>query len=151
MGVSTILTKSMKAYVMSPDKTGYSKEVQNVYNNRLRTYANQAIKDLALIAQNLPEDQQQQIFNHKNLYPLYRGLFEIKYKDNYEPKEYELKQKRILKNCLDAMSIIGFKDNAWNLAPDVMKILISTGLRETFDTFIYLKGIFIKAFNQPQM
>ena len=136
---------------MSPDKTGYSKEVQNVYNNRLRTYANQAIKDLALIAQNLPEDQQQQIFNHKNLYQLFRGLFEIKYKDNYEPKEFELKQKRVLKNCLDAMLIIGFKDNAWNLAADVMKVLVDAGLRETFDTFIYLKGIFIKAFNQPQM
>ncbi len=36
----------MKQYVMSQEKKGYSKETQNVYNNRLRNYAVEALKDL---------------------------------------------------------------------------------------------------------
>jgi hypothetical protein len=45
---------------------------------------------------------------------------------------------------------IGFRDNAWFLARDVIKILINAGLNESFDTFVGLKGVFIAAFNQPE-
>jgi hypothetical protein len=53
-----MLGNSMKKYVMSENKNGYSKQVQSVYNNRIKNYANLALKDLALLAERLPEDQQ---------------------------------------------------------------------------------------------
>ncbi len=143
-----MLSKSMKQYVMSKDKNGYSKDVQNVYNNRLRNYAGQALKDLALLAENLPEYQQEQVFNVVNLSPFIRNVFKVRAKENYETKEFEQRRKRILSLSWDALSIIGFSDNAWNLAPDVMNILIKAGLHETFDTFVNLKAIYIKGFNQ---
>jgi len=138
----------MKQYVMNQEKNGYSKETQNVYNNRLKNYAIDALKDLALLAEKLPEDELQDVFNEKTLSPLIRIIFRAKIKDNYEEKEFEQRRQRILRLSWDALSEIGFRDNAWNLAPDVMNILIKAGLHETFDTFVGLKAIYIKGFNQ---
>jgi hypothetical protein len=143
-----VLSKSMKQYVMNQEKNGYSKETQNVYNNRLKNYAIDALKDLALLAEKLPEDELQDVFNEKTLSPLIRNIFRAKIKDNYEEKEFEQRRQRILRLSWDALSEIGFRDNAWNLAPDVMNILIKAGLHETFDTFVGLKAIYIKGFNQ---
>lgn len=143
-----MLSKSMKQYVMNEEKNGYTKEVQNVYNNRLKTYAVQALKDLALLAEKLPEDQQEEVFNVKNMSPLIRNIFRAKIKENYEKEEFEQRCKRILCLSWNALSEIGFRDNAWNLAPDIMSVLIKAGLNESFDTMVNLKGIYIKGFNQ---
>jgi len=144
-----VLSKSMKQYVMNQEKNGYSKETQNVYNNRLKNYAIDALKDLALLAEKLPEDDLQDVFNEKTLSPLIRNIFRAKLKDNYEEKEFEQRRQRILRLSWDTLTEIGFRDNAWNLAPDVMNILIKAGLHENFDTFVGLKAIYIKGFNQP--
>jgi len=144
-----VLSKSMKQYVMSQEKKGYSKETQNVYNNRLRNYAVEALKDLALLAEKLSEEELQDIFNEKTLSPLIKNIFRAKIKDNYEEKEFEQRRQRILRLSWDTLTEIGFRDNAWNLAPDVMNILIKAGLHENFDTFVGLKAIYIKGFNQP--
>jgi hypothetical protein len=144
-----VLSKSMKQYVMNQEKNGYSKETQNVYNNRLKNYAIDALKDLALLAEKLPEDELQDVFNEKTLSPLIRNIFRAKLKDNYEEKEFEQRRQRILRLSWDTLTEIGFRDNAWNLAPDVMNILIKAGLHENFDTFVGLKAIYIKGFNQP--
>jgi hypothetical protein len=144
-----VLSKSMKQYVMNQEKNGYSKETQNVYNNRLKNYAIDALKDLALLAEKLPEDELQDVFNEKTLSPLIRNVFRAKLKDNYEEKEFEQRRQRILRLSWDTLTEIGFRDNAWNLAPDVMNILIKAGLHENFDTFVGLKAIYIKGFNQP--
>ncbi|HSV48878.1 MAG TPA: hypothetical protein VLH35_01055 [Candidatus Acidoferrales bacterium] len=143
-----VLSKSMKQYVMNQEKNGYSKETQNVYNNRLKNYAIDALKDLALLAEKLPEDELQDVFNEKTLSPLIRNVFRAKLKDNYEEKEFEQRRQRILRLSWDTLTEIGFRDNAWNLAPDVMNILIKAGLHENFDTFVGLKAIYIKGFNQ---
>jgi hypothetical protein len=143
-----VLSKSMKQYVMNQEKKGYSKETQNVYNNRLKNYAVEALKDLALLAEKLPEAELQDIFNEKTMSPLIRNVFRAKIKDNYEAKEFEQRRQRILRLSWDALSEIGFRDTAWNLAPDVMSILIKAGLHETFDTFVGLKAVYIKGFNQ---
>lgn len=143
-----MLSKSMKQYVMSKDKNGYAKDFQNVYNNRLRNYAGQALKDLALLAENLPEHQQEQVFNVVNLSPLIRNVFRVRVKENYETEEFEQRRKRILSLSCDALSEIGSRDNAWDLAPDVMNILTKAGLHETFDAFVNIKAIYIKWFNQ---
>src|SRR5450759_31394 len=142
-----MLSKSMKQYVMNKEKTGYSKEVQNVYNNRLKTYAVQALKDLALLAEKLPEDQQKDVYNEGNMSPLIRNIFRAKIKENYEKEEFEQRRKRILRLSYDSLSEIGFRDNAWNLAPDIMNVLVKAGLNEIFDTMVGLKGIFIKGFS----
>lgn len=142
------MSKSMKQYVMNEEKTGYSKEMQNVYNNRLKTYAVQALKDLALLAEKLPEDQQKDVFNLENVSPLIRNIFHAKIKENYEEKEFEQRRKRILCLSWTALSDIGFRDNAWNLAPDIMSVLVKAGLNENFETMVGLKGIYIKGFNQ---
>ena len=144
-----MLSKSMKQYVMSQEKKGYSKETQNVYNNRLRNYAVEALKDLALLAEKLPEEELQDIFNEKTLSRLIKNIFRAKIKDNYEEKEFEQRRQRILRLSWDTLTEIGFRENAWNLAPDVMNILIKAGLHENFDTFVGLKAIYIKGFNQP--
>ena len=139
----------MKQYVMSQEKKGYSKETQNVYNNRLRNYAVEALKDLALLAEKLPEEELQDIFNEKTLSRLIKNIFRAKIKDNYEEKEFEQRRQRILRLSWDTLTEIGFRENAWNLAPDVMNILIKAGLHENFDTFVGLKVTYIKGFNQP--
>lgn len=64
----------MRKYVMSQNKNGYSKQVQAVYNSRVKTYAKQALQDLALLAEKLPEDQRAEIFNEENTFPLFRAL-----------------------------------------------------------------------------
>jgi len=138
----------MKQYVMNQEKNGYNKETQNVYNNRLKNYAIDALKDLALLAEKLPEDELKDIFNEKTMLLLLRNVFRAKLKGNYEEKEFDQRRQRILRLSWDILSVIGFKDNAWNLAPDVMNILIKAGLHETFDTFVGLKAIYIKEFNQ---
>ena len=143
-----MLSKSMKQYVMNQEKNGYNKETQNVYNNRLKNYAIDALKDLALLAEKLPEDELKDIFNKKTMSPLLRNVFRAKLKGNYEEKEFDQRRQRILRLSWYTLSEIGFKDNAWNLAPDVMNILIKAGLHETFDTFVGLKAIYIKGFNQ---
>jgi len=92
----------MREYVNRNGNNGYDKETQNVYNMRLRTYAQQAIKDLALLAEKLPEDQQKQIFNTKNMWPLIRNIYRAKNKENMNVENEEFQQRchRILSlNC----------------------------------------------------
>ena len=147
-----MLTKSMRQYVNRTQNNGYAKDTQNVYNSRLRSYAQQAIKDLALLAEKLPEDQQRQIFNRKNMGPLVSNIYRAKNRENQNIEDEEFRQRchRILNLSYETLVEIGSRDNTWHLAPDVMKILVHAGLRESFDTFVGLKGIFIAAFNQPE-
>jgi hypothetical protein len=78
-----MLTKRMKKYVMSEDKTSYTKPTQNVYNDRIIKYAQEGLKDLTLLAETLPEKQLEEIFNKKNLGPFFNALFKLK-TDNRE-------------------------------------------------------------------
>jgi hypothetical protein len=100
------------------------------------------------LAENLPEDQQKDVFNEGNMSPLIHTIFRAKIKENYEKEEFEQRRKRILRLSWNALSEIGFRDNAWNLAPDIMNGLIKAGLNESFDTMVGLKGIYIKGLNQ---
>lgn len=142
----------MRQYVNRTENNGYDKETQNVYNMRLRSYAQRAIKDLTLLAQKLPEDQQKQIFNTKTMNPLIRNIYRAKNKENQNTQDEQFQQRchRILNLSYETLTEIGFKDNAWHLARDVMKILIHAGLNESFDTIVGLKAVFIAATNQPE-
>lgn len=67
----------MRKYVISEKKSGYSKAVQAVYNSRIKKYSKQAIQDLTLLAEKLPEDQQSDIFNCENMKPLLEAILKL--------------------------------------------------------------------------
>lgn len=141
-----ILSDSMRKYIVNSSGKGYTKEVRSVYNKRIVEYARKGLEDLAFLAENLPEELQANIFNKKAMAPLFNNVFRLKVKD-YDDPEVQRKRKRILRLCYDVLSTIGFRDNAWNLAADVMRVLIKAGLND-MDTIIGLKGIYIKSMSE---
>jgi hypothetical protein len=153
----------MKQYVLSKEKSGYNKTMQNVYDNRLRDYALQALKDLALLAEKLPEDQQAQIFNAGTTAPLFQGLFTLAARTGSEklqtledllkttdPNELENKRSRILLLCKEAVDAIAGINNAHNLAPYEMRILLDTGSSDGLPALTAIKAVYIKAFGSNQ-
>ncbi|MBS7632536.1 hypothetical protein KEJ15_02790 [Candidatus Bathyarchaeota archaeon] len=145
-----ILTEPMKKYLVNDSKKGYTAEAKSTYNRRIVEYAVRGLKDLTLLAEKLPEDLQAEIFNETNLRLLIRNIFRGHIKKDYEEAELEQRRERILRLSYETLTEIGFRDNAWDLAPDVMKILINAGLHETFDTIVGLKAIYIKGFSMPE-
>ncbi len=73
-----MLTKPMRKYVESKTKVGYDKHMQDVYDDRLRKYATDALKDLKLLAEKLPEEQLEKIFNVENTQPFIGALLALK-------------------------------------------------------------------------
>jgi hypothetical protein len=85
-----MLGKAMRKYVMEEKKEKYSKEKRNVYDYRLKKYAVQALKDLALLAEKLPEKQQSEIFSVENTSPFLRTLFSL------ESDDVEKRKRRVI-------------------------------------------------------
>lgn len=79
-----MLGKSMRKYVIGQGGKRYSKAVQNVYNYRIKKSTAQALNDLELLAEKLPEDKQAEIFNEETLAPLIKHLFRLIPKDFVE-------------------------------------------------------------------
>jgi hypothetical protein len=144
------LGNAMRKYVMSEKKNGYNKQTQSVYNSRIRNYAVQALKDLALLSERLPEKQQAQIFNEETLAPLARGILRYQTKLHVDEKEAQERRMRILQICYVFLNEMGSRENAWDLAPDIMNILIMGGSSETIDTITGLKAIYLKGFSAHQ-
>lgn len=145
-----ILTEPMKKYLVNDSKKGYTAEAKSTYNRRIVEYAVRGLKDLTLLAEKLPEDLQAEIFNETNLRSLMKSIFTARIKKDYEKTEFEQRRERILRLSYETLAEMGFRDNAWDLAPDVMEILINAGLHETFDTIVGLKAIYIKGFSMPE-
>ena len=150
-----ILTEPMKKYVLNDSKKGYTAEARSTYNRRIVEYARKGIEDLALLAEKLPEELQAQIFNEKTLQPLIQKIFtmpkiEAKSKEEYEKKRESLeeKRKRIIRLSYLTLNIIGFTENAWRLAPDIIDTLVKAGLHETINTLIGIKAIYLEGFKQ---
>jgi hypothetical protein len=140
----------MRKYVMSDRKNGYNKQTQNVYNSRIRHYAVQALKDLALLAEKLPEKQQAQIFNEDTLSALVYGILRFRTVQQIDEKEARERQSRILSLCYLVLNEVGYRENAWSLAPDIMNILVMGGSSETVDTITGLKAVYLKGFSKQQ-
>jgi len=79
-----ILSKPMEKYLSKKEKRGFNK---SLYNSRIRKYAIQGLKDLTLLADQLPEEQLNKIFNEK----LKPNLIVI------SPKKYSVFEKGVLK------------------------------------------------------
>jgi len=126
-----ILTTKMKKFVESETKAGFAKDV---YYRRIRQYAQSGLKDLALLAEKLPESEIEQIFNVETLKPLFGAIF------NTKNMEDQAKKDRILKICHIILDLIGNLTFARKLAPEYVSIILGDKER---DSMIAIRSIFL--------
>lgn len=144
-----MLGNAMRKYVMSENKSAYSRQTQSVYNNRIRNYTIRALKDLALLAEKLPEKEQAQIFNEETIGPVAHQLFRFRARQETDRSEAEARRERILRVCCGILDEMAWVENAWDLAPDVMNIL-TMGQSDTLPTITALKAVYLKGFTKRQ-
>ena len=142
-----ILSEAMRKYILNTTKQGYTKEVRSVYNRRIVEYTKRGLEDLALLAKNLPEDQLAEVFNKQSLGPLVKAVFHLRIKPDMNEKELHERRKRILKLSYLTLTEIGILQNAWALAPNVMRVLTKAGLSD-IDPIIGLKAIYIQSLSE---
>ncbi|HSV48691.1 MAG TPA: hypothetical protein VLH35_00110 [Candidatus Acidoferrales bacterium] len=130
---------------MSENKNHYSKEVQRVYNNRIKNYAKQAIQDLTLLALKLPEDQQAEIFSDKTINPLFTAIIKptpeqmIQYFENKELAQK--KRQNLLPICYNILSQLNDSNLAHLLAPVGTRYMIKEGGELAFLKAIYYRSL----------
>jgi len=117
-----MLTKAMKKFVKSKDKSGYTDAVKIMYNKRIVRYALEGLKDFNLIAEYLSEDQQAQIFNKENLLPFLQTLFKLDIDPIMTEEKLEMRRKRLLALCFEFLYYLGGM-YALKLAPTAYKML----------------------------
>ncbi len=109
-----MLSKPMKKYVLSEDKSGYDKATQNTYNYRLRIDVKEAIEDLTLILRRLTESELESLFNDGTMTPFFEALFKIEIK----PKEDETYVERKCSKEIKAKRL-----RLFNLSKSVLRIV----------------------------
>lgn len=121
----------MRKYVISSDKNGYSKAVQAVYNSRIKSYSKQAIKDLALLAEKLPEDQQADIFNNENMKPLFAALLKLSPEEiaklTQNKELTKKKRNRLLPLTRQIIDLLNDANLSWLIAPVGARYMIKEG------------------------
>ena len=93
---------------------------------------------------NPSEDQLAEVFNKQSLAPLVKTVFRLRIKPDMNERELHERRKRILKLSYLSLSEIGILQNAWALAPNVMKVLTKASL-SNIDPIIRLKAIYIQS------
>ena len=140
-----MLGNSMRKYVMSENKNGYSKQVQSVYNNRIKKYANLALKDLTLLAQKLPEDQQSEIFNDQNITSFLTALLKLSPAQLTELNDNRVlvkkKRQRLLPLCHDLITLVNDSNLAHLIAPVGSRYMIKEGGQLAFLKAIYYRSL----------
>src|SRR3990172_8390495 len=144
-----MLGNSMRKYVMSKNKNGYSKQVQSVYNNRIKKYATLALKDLTLLAQKLPEDQQTEIFNDQNITSLLAALLKLSPAQLTELNDNRVlakkKRQRLLPLCYDLITLLNDSNLAHLIAPVGSKYMIKEG-----GHLAHLKAIYYRSLDSKE-
>jgi hypothetical protein len=139
----------MRKYVMSENKNGYSKQVQSVYNNRIKKYANLALKDLTLLAQKLPEDQQSEIFNDQNITSLLAALLKLSPAQLTELNDNKVlvkkKRQRLLPLCHGLITLLNDSNLAHLIAPVGTRYMIKEG-----GQLAYLKAIYYRSLDSKE-
>lgn len=110
-----MLTKAMRKYVTSKDKSGYTKNKQSTYNSRVEADIVQALRDLTFLAERLPDKQVERVFNAKTLTPFFQALFKLEIKTDggdhkdwlQKKEEMKMKRDRLLKIAGAALRTIG--------------------------------------------
>ncbi len=136
-----MLGNAMRKYVMSEKKNGYSAQVQNVYNYRIKKYAIQALKDLALLVQKLPEDQQSEIFNEENMYELLKALFKLDPKLWSEKELLRKKRRRLLRLCYHIIMLFDDSTFAALMAPLQCDVMVKEGGHLAFLKAVYYRSL----------
>jgi len=140
-----MLGNSMRKYVMSENKNGYSKQVQSVYNNRIKKYANLALKDLTLLAQQLPEDQQTEIFNDQNVTNLLKAILKANPTQMTELNDNAFLAKktrqRLLPLFYDIVTLLNNRNLAYLMAPVGTRYMIKEGGALAFLKAIYYRSL----------
>ena len=140
-----MLGNSMRKYVMSENKNGYSKQVQSVYNNRIKNYAKIALRDLALLAQKLPEDQQTEIFNDQNITNLLSALLKLNPAKLTELNDNRVlvkkKRQRLLPICYDLITLLNDSNLAHVMAPVGTRYMIKEGGSLAFLKAVYYRSL----------
>ena len=140
-----MLGNSMKKYVMSENKNGYSKQVQSVYNNRIKNYAKLALKDLALLAQKLPEDQQTEIFNDQNIINLLAALLKLNPAQLTELNDNRVlakkKRERLLPLCYELITLLNDSNLAHLMAPVGTRYMTKEGGQLAFLKAVYYRSL----------
>jgi hypothetical protein len=99
-------------------------------NDRLIAYATLAIKDIALLAEKLPEDQLSKIFNVKGMRPFFAALFrtemeDVKSHEEYlawkNSKEIKGKRKRLLQMAQSVLDQLANEQLVHVLLPESIK------------------------------
>ena len=141
-----MLGNSMRKYVMSENKNGYNKGVQSVYNSRIKKYASQALQDLALLANKLPEDQKVDIFNEKITWELIRALLKQNSEEmtrlHQDKTLAKKKRERLLPLCYNLITLLNESNLAHLLAPVGDRYMIKEG-----GHLAHLKAIYYRSLN----
>ncbi len=138
----------MRKYIMDEAKSRYNKQVQNVYNYRIRKYAVQALKDLALLAEKLPEKRQAEIFNKENLEPLLEALFKLDIrKVGADRESIRRKRERLLPVCLKTIGLLNDVTLAHWLAPTFWSAYVN---EQGSDHFAALKALYYRCLGEPE-
>ena len=144
-----MLGNSMRKYVMSENKNGYSKQVQSVYNNRIKKYANLALKDLTLLAQKLPEDQQNEIFNDQNITSFLTALLKLSPAQLTELNDnrglLKKKRQRLLPLCYGLITLLNDSNLAHLIAPVGSRYMTKEG-----GQLAYLKAIYYRSLDSKE-
>jgi hypothetical protein len=135
----------MRKYVMSEDKSAYSKQVQAVYKSRIKKYATLALQDLTLLAQNLPEDQQAEIFTDQTVGDLLAALLKLSSEQvSRLEKDKELakkKRQRLLPLCYKLIFLLNNHNLAHVMAPTGTRYMIKEGGQLAFLKAIYYRAL----------
>jgi len=106
----------------------------------IREVAKKEISDLTELLKVLPEQQQKQIFNKKNLEPFFTTLFNATSQDLSEEKRL-----RLVEICQCALNEIGFQCNADRLAPKSSQLIEMSGTHEYFPQIKEIRAILLEA------
>jgi len=134
---------------MSENKKGHSKQVQSVYNYRIKAYAKLALQDLTLLAQKLPENQQTEIFNDKNITNLLASIIKLSPVQNAQLNDdkslAKKKRQRLLPLCYDLITLLNDSNLAHLIAPVGTRYMIKEG-----GTLAFLKAIYYRSFESKE-
>jgi len=123
---------------------GYDKATQRVYHQRLKQYALAAVEDLGLIAQNMPEKMQGQIFNHHILIPFFELVLNIN--GDISDKDREVKRKRLLSLIRELLFTLQKNEMDRKLAREVWNVLRHSP-RSQLTALNVIEAIFIASLN----
>ena len=110
------ITKSLRRFIESKDKSGYRKDIQRKNWNELVYRAEFAIKQLRLLAEIMPNRYTAKVFNEPNLMPLFKAIFQVTEDMTKENRTRLLEMAQVLINILSY-------DLAPHLAPELYALL----------------------------